>query len=549
MRPFRLWILCCVMFLPCLGMADVVLERNNRKGMAQPAGLSNQAVAPEMRRILDERFPLDFDGILFLTVIETLGFITDANVVSLEQGFKFGAAPVKLKFEGSTVEEALNRLCAQMGLTWAVEGTVIKIGRAQKVRPARSPCLGPVPATVQQKLGKEVSTDFEEAMLADVAEFMREQTGLQFVVFLQDPAPMHYFGGAIDLHVRVSAEEALNLICQIAEVSWAADGNLIKIGRPERLQHWTRRRVGVVRPDMQEKLDKKVSIDVRETPLPRVLQLLHETTGAAFAVRIEPLSKMSEVEVTLHFDGTLGETLDLICQWAGTMWQVEADRIVIFVHEVFPVAESGDVARLEQFLEAEPEVVWILGPNSQTALHRACIRGGSDAVRLLLARDSDVNAYDDEHLTPLHWAVKESQKHMVEVLLAYGADVNARDSSDRTPLHLAAEQGDYEAVELLLNNGAAVNARDFNEQTPLYEAIGLWDTDEQHLKVVRLLLDKGADVTVLDWLCNTPLDHAGAPTSLENGQVSYRERVIELLEERGAKTGDEIRRLRGEAGP
>ena len=69
-----------------------------------------------------------------------------------------------------------------------------------------------------------------------------------------------------------------------------------------------------------------------------------------------------------------------------------------------------------------------------------------------------------------------------------------------TLLHVAAEYGNVDAAALLLNRGADVNSRAFaNEagiggQTPLFHAVTQFD--DAGLEVARLLLDRGAGVTV-----------------------------------------------------
>src|SRR5689334_16213954 len=61
-------------------------------------------------------------------------------------------------------------------------------------------------------------------------------------------------------------------------------------------------------------------------------------------------------------------------------------------------------------------------------------------------------------------------------------------------LILAADFGDAELATLALNAGANVNARDNGSGlTPLMRA-----ADGQHERVVKLLLDRGADTTVRD---------------------------------------------------
>jgi ankyrin repeat protein len=89
------------------------------------------------------------------------------------------------------------------------------------------------------------------------------------------------------------------------------------------------------------------------------------------------------------------------------------------------------------------------------------------------------------------------------------------DSDGGTPLYFASGDGHIEVVRLLLDRGADITAANFHGSTPLYCAS--WGG---HVQVVRLLLDQGADVTVANKYGWTPLISAAI-----NGKVD----VVKLL--------------------
>ena len=80
--------------------------------------------------------------------------------------------------------------------------------------------------------------------------------------------------------------------------------------------------------------------------------------------------------------------------------------------------------------------------------------------------------------------------------------MNRRDSSGSTPLIGASRNGDLAVLELLINNGAKINIRGRLGLTALHYAA--WE----HLEIVIMLLDSGADVSRKDASDSTALDDA-----------------------------------------
>lgn len=112
------------------------------------------------------------------------------------------------------------------------------------------------------------------------------------------------------------------------------------------------------------------------------------------------------------------------------------------------------------------------------------------AVRALLSKGADTNAKDEDGLTPLMFAAMYAGADCMETLLAKGADPNAQSNTDVTALMLAIRQ--QEKIRLLLLSGADINARSKEGHTALSLSVGMGASEE----VVRLLLDKGADLKV-----------------------------------------------------
>jgi hypothetical protein len=146
--------------------------------------------------------------------------------------------------------------------------------------------------------------------------------------------------------------------------------------------------------------------------------------------------------------------------------------------------------------------VLLVGTAFAGPIHDAARKGDIEAVKQHLAAGRNVNAKDDKGRTPLDRAVGYTEivallrKHggktseelnalidaaeagnieAVKQHLAAGMDVNAKDEDGVTPLHEAALWGHNEVAELLIANGAEVNAiivsGPYQGKTPLDLAI------------------------------------------------------------------------------
>ncbi|KAM3875868.1 cyclin-dependent kinase 4 inhibitor C [Diretmus argenteus] len=114
--------------------------------------------------------------------------------------------------------------------------------------------------------------------------------------------------------------------------------------------------------------------------------------------------------------------------------------------------------------------------------------------------------------------------HAVLSLLQNGADVNGRNRYDRTPLQVV-KLGSPAVARALLDAGADPNVPDRSicRLTVTHDAarVGFEDT-------VRVLVDYGADVNLVDWHGNLPLHLAAGAGHLE---------VVRLLIGRTAEPG------------
>ena len=136
-----------------------------------------------------------------------------------------------------------------------------------------------------------------------------------------------------------------------------------------------------------------------------------------------------------------------------------------------------------------------------TALHYACEHGHVEVAGALIRNGADINArrYPGETVLMAACAarrgtygVQRPDLDTARLILKSGADVNLGSRCLGTALLRAADCNHVDVVRLLLEFGAEVDRRDGSGRTPLIAACR--EGEEGHDEVVRVLLDAGADV-------------------------------------------------------
>ena len=117
----------------------------------------------------------------------------------------------------------------------------------------------------------------------------------------------------------------------------------------------------------------------------------------------------------------------------------------------------------------------------------------------------------------LHRAAEDGDLQEIERLILSGYDVNLFDDMGHTPIHRAVVGGQCKAVEVLLRQGAHINANDDATigETPLALAV-----QSEHLGVVCLLLESGADPDITGWMGLTARDRAYRRTDATGQEIS-----------------------------
>ena len=164
--------------------------------------------------------------------------------------------------------------------------------------------------------------------------------------------------------------------------------------------------------------------------------------------------------------------------------------------------------------EVEPLITQLLESEAKVS---------SSSQAMMASRSySDYSQSVPRQITGLHLAAYFGLKEAMITLLENGHNLNSKDSYGRTPLSWAAENGHEAVVKLLLEKGAELETKDKDYgQTPLSYA-----ASRGHEALVKLLLEKGAELKTKSNNGQTPLSYAA-----ENGH----EAVVKLLLEKGAK--------------
>lgn len=112
--------------------------------------------------------------------------------------------------------------------------------------------------------------------------------------------------------------------------------------------------------------------------------------------------------------------------------------------------------------------------------HKAAQDGNLDILRVATRRD--LNAADEDGMTPTIWAAYHGNLEALRMILGRGGDENKPDITGFTPLHHAAKNGHINIVSFLINYGCNIWCLDNDFHTAL-DIAGLYD----RVEIVKLL--------------------------------------------------------------
>jgi ankyrin repeat protein len=186
--------------------------------------------------------------------------------------------------------------------------------------------------------------------------------------------------------------------------------------------------------------------------------------------------------------------------------------------DIFAASQLGDADLIRDFLQRDPQLVHARDERGSTALHSAST---VEVAKILLDAGADIEAPGEYGDTPAEHLSYPRGRAVVDYLISRGAHVS---------FHLACSRNDVARVRAYLDADPAwINARQGykrpdGDTLPINIAVIY-----QAIDVVRLLLDRGVDVSIRD-------EKRGGATPLHFGALYGNLALVQLLLSRQADT-------------
>uniref|UniRef100_A0A6P7H3I6 Ankyrin-3-like n=1 Tax=Diabrotica virgifera virgifera TaxID=50390 RepID=A0A6P7H3I6_DIAVI len=154
----------------------------------------------------------------------------------------------------------------------------------------------------------------------------------------------------------------------------------------------------------------------------------------------------------LHLAAVCGrlDVLTLLIAYGASLETKSMDGLL----PIHIAAQKGNFNIVKYFVENKLYHVDICGNNLRTPLICAVVGGHTEIIEFLIQCDADVKKADVFDTTALHYACQENLKDIIEILIRRGSNLDAKTYNGETPLHICVRKGYLEAAKRLIESGA-----------------------------------------------------------------------------------------------
>jgi ankyrin repeat protein len=120
--------------------------------------------------------------------------------------------------------------------------------------------------------------------------------------------------------------------------------------------------------------------------------------------------------------------------------------------------EADNPETLKKLIQEMP--VGLRSKGKRDALFAAAAAGKLAILNWLIQEHVEINARDDDQMTPLMWAAREARPEVFALLLGSKANLSLKDANGLTAVSYCVMGGNIQSLQDLLNPGVDVNHRE-----------------------------------------------------------------------------------------
>jgi ankyrin repeat protein len=136
----------------------------------------------------------------------------------------------------------------------------------------------------------------------------------------------------------------------------------------------------------------------------------------------------------------------------------------------------------------------VTNKDGKTALCLATELGNQIVTRTLLMFNPDIMIPDLDCWLPIHFAIRENLPYDIIEKLCFDHKKHLFEKNSITPILLAVIHSNYNVVKLLLDRGADINSKDIFNRTPIIESI-----NNKNSQIFKLLLAHNPDLNIITY--------------------------------------------------